>query len=108
MSIKNLITKYQKAFNQHDLKKLSDLFDNKIRLRDWDIDLKGKKKVLKSNLKLFTSIKNIKCIPLQTIIQKKIAVCEIIVVAKKSRINVVDIIKFNNNKKIISIKAFKI
>jgi hypothetical protein len=108
MSIKNLITKYQKAFNQHDLNKLSDLFDNKIRLKDWGNDIKGKKKVLKSNLKLFESIKNIKCIPLQTIIQEKVAVCEIIVVAKKSRINVVDIIKFNNNKKIISIKAFKI
>ena len=38
MTIKSLITKYQKAFNYHDLNKLSELFDNKIRLKDWDID----------------------------------------------------------------------
>lgn len=108
MNIKNLIVKYQKAFNEHDLEKLNELFDNKIRLKDWDIDVIGKKNVLKSNLKLFKSLKNIKCVPLQTIIYKNTAICEINVLVNKKKINVVDIIKFNNNKKIISIKAFKI
>lgn len=108
MNIKNLIIKYQKAFNDRDLNKLSELFDNKITLKDWDIEEKGKKNVMKAILKIFKSVKNIKCIPLQTIIDKKIAVCELIIVANKIRVNVVDIIKFNNNKKIISIKAFKI
>jgi hypothetical protein len=63
---------------------------------------------MKETLKLFKNVKNIKRILLQTIIHKKIAVCEITVIANKIRDNVVDIIKFNNNKKIISIKAFKI
>jgi len=108
MTIKSLITKYQKAFNYHDLNKLSELFDNKIRLKDWDIDVKGKKNVLKANKEIFEKVKKIKCIPIQTIIYRKTAICEVYVVVNKKKINVVDIIKFNDKKKIIYIKAFKI
>ena len=37
MTIKKLVIKYQKAWNEQNLEKLSVLFDNKIRLKDWDI-----------------------------------------------------------------------
>lgn len=108
MSIKKLITKYQKAWNEQNLEKLSDLFDHKIRLKDWDIDIKGKKNVLKANKKIFDTVKNIKCIAKQTIISGNKAACEVDVIVNKEKINVVDIITFNSKKKIIYIKAFKI
>ena len=108
MSIKKLINQYQKAFNKHDLIKLEVLFDNKIKLKDWDINISGKKSVLAANAKMFKTVKNIKCIPLQTIISGRIAACEENVIVNKKKINVVDIIKFNKKNKIIYIKAFKI
>ena len=108
MSIKKLINQYQKAFNNHDLIKLEVLFDNKIILKDWDTDVSGKKKVLAANAKIFKTVKNIKCKPIQIIISGRIAVCEVNVIVNKKKINVVDIIKFNKKQKIISIKAFKI
>ena len=108
MSIKKLINQYQKAFNKHDLIKLEVLFDSKIRLQDWDINISGKKKVLAANSKIFKTVKNIKCRPIQTIISGRIAVCEVNVIINKKKINVVDIIKFNQKKRITSIKAFKI
>ena len=44
MTIKKIIKEYQKAWNEHNLEKLAKLFDSKIRLKDWDINIKGKKK----------------------------------------------------------------
>ena len=41
MSIKKLINQYQEAFNKHDLIKLEILFDNKIKLKNWDINISG-------------------------------------------------------------------
>ena len=108
MTIKKLVIKYQKAWNEQNLEKLSVLFDNKIRLKDWDIDIKGKKNVLKANKKIFDNVKKIKCIPKHTIISKNKAACEVNILVKKRKINVVDIITFNSKKKIIEIKAFKI
>ena len=61
MSIKKLINQYQEAFNKHDLIKLEILFDNKIKLKDWDINISGKKRVLAANSKIFKTVKNIKC-----------------------------------------------
>lgn len=108
MSIKKIIKIYQEAFNRQDIDKLSSLFDAKVRLQDWDINVSGKKRVLNANKKIFKSVKNIKCIPVQTIISGKTAACEVVIVANKEKINVVDLIKFNKRNKIISIKAFKI
>lgn len=108
MNIKKIIKNYQEAFNRQDIDKLSSLFDSKVRLHDWDINVIGKKRVLDANKKIFKNVKNIKCIPVQTIISGKIAVCEVLIIADKEKINVVDLIRFNKRNKIISIKAFKI
>ncbi len=108
MSIKKIIKIYQDAFNNQDIDKLGSLFDNKVKLQDWDIKVSGKKKVIEANKNIFKSVKNIKCIPLETIISGKIAVCEVNILVNKKKINVVDIIKFNKKNRIISIKAFKI
>ena len=108
MTIKKLIKEYQKAWNEHNLEKLAKLFDSKIRLKDWDINIKGKKKVLRANKKIFESVKNIRCVAKQTIISKNKAACEVDVIVNKKKINVIDIIKFNSKKKIVDIKAFKI
>ena len=108
MSIKKIIKIYQDAFNNQDIDKLGSLFDDKVKLQDWDIKVTGKKKVLQANMNIFKSVKKIKCIPLETIISGKIAVCEVNILVNKKKINVVDIIKFNKKNRIISIKAFKI
>ena len=108
MSIKKIIKIYQDAFNNQDIDKLGSLFDNKVKLQDWDIKVSGKKKVIEANKNIFKSVKKIKCIPLETIISGKIAVCEVNILVNKKKINVVDIIKFNKKNRIISIKAFKI
>ena len=107
-NIKNIALLYFKTFSQKNLNGLKKMFDDDVTLRDWDIDEKGIKNVLKANLNIFQNVKKINVIPQNIIAENNFISAELkIIVNDSEELKVVDLIEFNKKGKIISIKAFK-
>lgn len=104
----NTILKYFKYFSNKDLKSLSEIFDENITFTDWQIAAIGKEQVLECNLQVFSSVDKLK-VDIIEIIQKDLTfVCQLIItVNSKEKLEVIDFIKFDQNGKIISVKAYK-
>ena len=107
-NIKNIALLYFKTFSKKNLNGLKKMFDDDVTLRDWDIDEKGIKNVLKANLNIFQNVKKINVIPQNIIAENNFISAELkIIVNDSEELKVVDLIEFNKKGKIISIKAFK-
>ena len=108
MSLINITKLYFQYFSEKDIQNLELLFSENIRLVDWEINVIGKKNVIEANKKIFNSVDSIKVTPLNIFQDKLVMTCEIdILINKKDKLKVVDIIKFDEDKKIISISAYK-
>lgn len=106
--MKSLISKYFKAFELKKLEDLSLLFSDTVSMKDWNVNVKGKKKVILELDKIFKSIGEIKIEVKEFYENKNKAICVICITGlNSSKLNVIDIITFNNNKKIIKIDAYK-
>ncbi len=99
---------YFDAFNRKDIDALNEMFDENIILRDWEISVKGNKKVIEQNKII---LKNLDDFELHILEMKQ---CELIVYAEieikikdNETVKVLDKIKFNEKNKIIEIIAFK-
>ena len=104
-----LANNYFQAFENKDLEKLGKLFDERVTLFDPVIKLvEGKEKVLEANQNIFNDCKNIKFIKKDIFVDetKMTVIGELEFYCDETRINVVDIIKFNDNLKIKSITAY--
>jgi len=67
-----------------------------------------RKMLLRQIKKIFNSVDSIKVTPLNIFQDKLVMTCEIdILINKKDKLKVVDIITFDEDKKIISISAYK-
>ena len=107
-NIKEIALSYFKIFSQKDIKGLRTMFDDNITLRDWDINQTGIENVLEANLSIFEQVKTIQVIPQTIITENNLLSAELkIIIDNKDELKVVDIIEFNTDGKIISIKAFK-
>ena len=106
--LKQIILKYFELFSRKDISPLSELFSNDITLRDWEINESGLENVRNAFLKIFKNVEKLDINPLQIEIANNTAFCEIdIIINSKELIKVVDIIDFDKNNLIRSIKAFK-
>ena len=106
-NIKDIALSYFKTFSEKNIDGLSEMFDDNVSLRDWDIDKKGIESVLKANLNIFQNVKTINAIPQNIISENNFVFAELKIVVNNDELNVVDLIEFNKKGKIISIKAFK-
>jgi hypothetical protein len=110
MDIKQLTIKYFNAWNNHDLNELTDLFSDSCSLRDWDINVSGKEKVIEANNNIFTSLPNIKADIINIYIDSnsQTTVSELIIeLNKNDKLKVIDVIAFNSNGLIETIRAYK-
>jgi len=106
--MENLIKNYFTFFSKKDISSLDKLLADNVKLIDWEISANGKKEVLDANKKIFSSFKSIYVELKEIFIKDMTAVCLLeILVNNKDKIKVVDIIKFNNDNKILLISAFK-
>jgi hypothetical protein len=106
--MENLINTYFKAFSNKDIRCLEALFSNEIVLKDWEIFAKGKKEVLLANKNIFDSVDTISADLKELYLVDVVAICLVeITINKVDILKVVDIIKFNDNKQIEEISAFK-
>lgn len=109
MTNKDKVLHYFKYFSNKDLDSLSELFAEDVRLEDWEIAEATKEKVLEANKKIFDSVDTIIVKPLYFYYDNEdsFAVEILIVVDDKEFLEVVDIIRFNEEGLIDSVKAYK-
>ncbi|MBF0544796.1 MAG: nuclear transport factor 2 family protein [Candidatus Riflebacteria bacterium] len=108
MNLKNICQDYFVTFSSKNISKLEKLFDSQISLRDWNLNVHGRQKVLEANENIFRDCKSIMVEPLNLIQEGSTVVCELeITINNTPKIFVTDIITFNNDGKILSIRAYK-
>ena len=99
---------YFNCISNKNIKKLKQLLSEDIILQDWDLYLYNLNKVNEHNKKLFLSVDKIEIKIIDIYYDKMSTICEIeIIVDNINKINVVDILKFNNRKKISKITAYR-
>ena len=106
--MENLIKDYFKFFSNKDISSLEKLFAKDIKLVDWEMSVEGKDEVIKANKKIFDTLDSIKIELKELYLQEMTAICLVeILINNKEKLKVIDMIKFNNDKEIFLISAFK-
>lgn len=110
MKYKNKLINYFKFFSDKNIDLLSEMFSDDIELIDWDICVKGKPQVIEANKNIFNSVETIQIIPISFYSNSdtSYAIQISIVVNNTETLEVIDVIKFNDNGLISSINAYKI
>jgi hypothetical protein len=107
-SISQVALLYLKSFAEKDLGSLEVLFADNITLADWDGQLVGKENILNFNKKVFASINNIGVDVVRVAVGQSTVMAELkITINNTTTLNVVDVIEFDDDNKIQSIKAYK-
>ena len=107
-NIKEIALSYFQKFSQKNINELRKMFDENVTLRDWEVNEAGIENVLKANSNIFQNVNTIKVIPQNIISENHFISAELkIIINNQDELKVVDLIEFNKNCKIISIKAFK-
>jgi hypothetical protein len=105
--IENLTRDYFVAFGNKDENTLSRMFDENVELVDWEVNLTDRGPVMLNNKNLFESVKEIKITPKLIAVYGLTSMSKILVEIDGMKLNVVDIITFNNAGKIVNIEAYK-
>ena len=106
--MENLVKNYFEIFSNKDIQGLENLFSDDVILQDWDILAKGKKQVLDANKNIFDSIDSISVTLNNLYLDELVEICLIeIIINNEWTLKVIDIIKFNDENKIIEVSAYK-
>lgn len=107
-SISQVALLYLKSFAEKDLGSLEVLFADTITLADWEGQLVGKENILNFNKKIFASINNIGVDVVKVAVGQNTVMAELRITLNNTQVvNVVDVIEFDDENKIQSIKAYK-
>lgn len=107
MSPKERFADYLEAYSDKNLQKISDMFSTDIALRDWKISVFGKGAAIAETDKNFRSAKTIEISILATYESDNAVVGELKIVVDNTEIlHVVDVVSFNADGKIDSIRAY--
>ena len=108
MSNKESCLAYLKRYAEKDLEGISEMFDDEIVLRDWNIVVHGKSNALMETRKNFDSVRSILIDPLFLYENQNSIAAELkITLNGNDELHVVDVITFNASGKIQSIRAYK-
>ena len=110
--LKKNALRYFETWNLHDVGRLKDLFAAEATLRDWDVEVAGRDAVVAANAKIFAAVPGIKIEVLTThvAVNTTTVVCEILVRTNNEKgevRKVVDVISFDEESKIVSVRAYK-
>ncbi len=110
MKYKNDLIKYFEVFSDKKIDIISEKFSDEVELVDWNISVSGKEKVIEANNSIFSSIETIQVTPISfySNSETSYAVQISILSNGEEKLDVIDVIKFDNNGLIKSIVAFKL
>ncbi len=100
---------YFEKFSNKDLNGLKKMFSENVKLKDWEIDKKGRDNVLKANKNIFDSVNTILVTPTKIYMDKNTVIAKLIIDINNNeeRLHVVDIIEFDSSGMISSIRAYR-
>ena len=103
---------YFVTFSEKDIEGLKNMFSDNVSLRDWEISVEGIDEVLKANQNIFDSVDTIVVKPIRVwdflSQEDNVVVAELeIVVNDEETLLVTDILEFDDDEKIKSIRAYK-
>lgn len=102
------VTDYFDAFSKADVARIRSLLSDDVCLRDWNIDASGIDLVLREVLNILNPLSNLKVKLINLYESDSTVIAEIIIEAKEIvPIKVVDIITFDRDERICSIRAYK-
>jgi hypothetical protein len=105
---KKLALEYFYRFTLKDLSAVSDMFSEDIRLHDWENDATGKKDVVSVYEKIFNGVDTIAVTPAALYKDSETVVAELVITINgKERILVTDVLSFDTDGKIESVRAYK-
>lgn len=109
MTNKDKLISYFEKFSNKDINALSEMFSEDVCLTDWDINVSGKENVIAANQQIFNSVNTIEVNPINfySSDENSFAVEILILVNNTENLEVVDVISFDNQGLIQSIKAYK-
>lgn len=105
MDLKKITETYFKFFEEKRIEDLSNLYSDEISLKDWELDLKGKKKVLKANASLFELEFSVVVYSIYQSENKTFN--EIAIFINNNVLKIIDVISFDEQGLICDIKAYK-
>lgn len=107
MSHRDSFVAYLEAYSAKDLHEVSDMFADNIALRDWKISVLGKEAAIAETDKNFQSADSIEIEVLRTHESPDAVAGELRITVDSSEIlHVVDVVTFNADGKISSIRAY--
>jgi hypothetical protein len=109
MKYQRSILNYFECYSAKNIELLRDLFSPKVVLRDWNVHLMGKEKVIQGIMEIFTSINSILITPKSFFSNSDstYAVLITIEINGVNSIDVIDVITFDERDKISEIFAYK-
>ena len=106
--LSELATEYFNAFSSSDILRLEKCLSDDVSLRDWNLDASGIESVLNAYADIFKSLSEVVVDVVNLYEIQPTVVAELIITAKEiGSIKVVDILSFDRNGKIRSIRAYK-
>ena len=112
MDYVNICNEYFRAFSEKDSDGLRNMFSNDVYLRDWEILANGIDEVVAANQDIFDNVESIVATPIRVwdflSHEDNVVVAELeIVVNGEEKLLVTDILEFDDDEKIKSIRAYK-
>lgn len=106
--IKERCLTYFNYFSKKNLNGIDSMFSKDVTLRDWEINEKGKSNVVLANKRIFDSVDTINVEPIEIFVDGNIAIAELKITVNSSKVDlVIDIIEFDEDRKISQIRAYK-
>lgn len=107
MSLRDGFVAYLDAYAEKDLERVSEMFADNIALRDWKISVSGKAAAIAETEKNFKSADSIEIEILHTYESDDAVAGELKITVDKSEVlHVVDVVSYNANGEIESIRAY--
>ena len=109
MKYKEKLVKYFELFSNKNILELEKMFSKDINLIDWNITAYGKQEVVDANKNIFNSVDTIRVTPIAFYSNSdtSYAILISIEVNQSEKLNVIDVISFDDKGLINSIVAFK-
>ena len=106
--LKKSATEYFNSFSRKSIIEIEKTLSEKVILNDWNISCSGKSEVISATKSIFDSVDTIDVKPTNIYCDKNVVIAELKIFINNSITElVVDIITFDINNKIVSIRAYK-
>lgn len=109
MNLKELATQYFETFSNQNIEGLRLMFADNVTLADWEASAEGMENVLTANQKIFDAVESIIVTPLTIYEANGTVIAELSIEINNGTeptIRVCDVIDFDENGKILNIRAY--